>query len=58
MKLAITAEPVPLTTDTDSVVRVGKTRITLDTVIKSFQNGATAEEICSKGKNNHKQSAR
>jgi len=45
MKLAITAEPVPLTTDTDSVVRVGKTRITLDTVIKSFQNGATAEEI-------------
>jgi uncharacterized protein (DUF433 family) len=45
MTLAITAEPVPLKTDTDGVVRVGKTRVTLDTVIKTFQNGATAEEI-------------
>lgn len=45
MTLVITAEPVPLTTDTDGVVRVGKTRVTLDTVIKTFQNGATAEEI-------------
>jgi len=26
-------------------MRVGKTRVTLDTVIKTFQNGATAEEI-------------
>lgn len=45
MTLVITAEPVPLKTDTDGVVRVGKTRVTLDTVIKTFQNGATAEEI-------------
>ncbi|PZO41170.1 MAG: hypothetical protein DCF19_10595 [Pseudanabaena frigida] len=45
MTLVVTAEPVPLKTDADGVVRVGKTRITLDTVIKTFQNGATAEEI-------------
>ena len=45
MTLAITAEPVPLKTDINGVVRVGKTRVTLDTVIKTFQNGATAEEI-------------
>ncbi|MFN4795404.1 MAG: DUF433 domain-containing protein [Pseudanabaena sp.] len=45
MTLVVTAEPVPLKTDTDGVVRVGKTRVTLDIVIKTFQNGATAEEI-------------
>ncbi|MBD2177845.1 DUF433 domain-containing protein [Pseudanabaena sp. FACHB-1998] len=45
MTLIITDEPVPLKTDTDGVVRVGKTRVTLDIVIKTFQNGATAEEI-------------
>ena len=45
MTLIVTAEPVPLKTDTDGVVRVGKTRVTLDTVIKTFQNGVTAEEI-------------
>lgn len=45
MTLVVTAEPVPLKTDNDGVVRVGKTRVTLDTVIKTFQNGATAEEI-------------
>ncbi len=45
MTLVVTDEPVPLKTDIDGVVRVGKTRITLDIVIKTFQNGATAEEI-------------
>ncbi|BBC24851.1 hypothetical protein [Pseudanabaena sp. ABRG5-3] len=45
MTLAINAEPVPLKTDTDGVVRVGKTLVTLDTVIKTFQNEATAEAI-------------
>ena len=45
MTLVVTAEPVPLKIDNDGVVRVGKTRVTLDTVIKTFQNGATAEEI-------------
>ena len=38
MTLVVAAEPVPLKTDIDGVVRVGKTRVTLDTVIKTFQN--------------------
>lgn len=45
MTLSIAAEPVPLETDADGVVRVGKTRVTLDTVIAAFEDGATAEEI-------------
>ena len=38
-------EVVPLRTDADGVVRVGGTRVTLDTVVEAFQDGATAEEI-------------
>ena len=45
MTLLIATEPVPLTTDADGVVRVGKTRVTLDTIIGAFLDGATAEEI-------------
>ena len=45
MTLAIAAEPVPLKTDSDGVVRVGNTRITLETVVGAFLDGATAEEI-------------
>ncbi len=45
MTLVVAAETVPLETNADGVVRVGKTRVTLDTVINAFQNGATAEEI-------------
>ena len=37
--------PVPLITDADGVVRVGHTRVTLDTVVAAFHEGATAEEI-------------
>ena len=40
-----TAEHVPITTDSDGVMRVGGTRVTLDTVIGAFRDGATAEEI-------------
>ncbi len=32
-------------TDRDGVIRVGDTRVTLDSVISSFKTGATAEEI-------------
>ncbi|MFZ1934826.1 MAG: DUF433 domain-containing protein [Thermoguttaceae bacterium] len=45
MSLTIDAEPAPLQTDTDGVVRVGGTRVTLDTIVVAFQQGATAEEI-------------
>jgi len=45
MSLVIESPPVPLKTDLDGVVRVGNTRVTLDTVIGAFKDGATAEEI-------------
>ena len=45
MTLAIETEPVPLATNQDGVARVGGTRVTLDTVVAAFEEGATAEEI-------------
>lgn len=45
MALSFTAETLPLAADADGVVRVGKTRVTLDTVVAAFSEGATAEEI-------------
>jgi uncharacterized protein (DUF433 family) len=36
---------VPLHTDADGVVRLGATRVTLDTVIRTYREGCTAEEI-------------
>lgn len=35
----------PLRRDKDGVLRVGKTRVTLDTIVAAFTEGATAEEI-------------
>ena len=37
--------PLPLTLDQNGVARVGGTRVTLDTVVRAFTRGATAEEI-------------
>lgn len=45
MALTIGAEPVPLVLDADDVVRIGGTRVTLDTLVSAFEEGATAEEI-------------
>ncbi len=45
MALSFATEAIPLAADADGVVRVGKTRVTLDTVITAFTDGATAEEI-------------
>jgi len=45
MSLAIAAEPIPLRTDSDGVIRVSDTRVTLDTVVFAFLHGATAEGI-------------
>ncbi len=45
MTLTISTEPLPLLTDRDGVVRVRGTRVTLDTVVAAFNEGATAEEI-------------
>lgn len=47
MTFSIPLEPVPLELDPDGVVRVGGTRVTLDTVVAAFNQGATAEEIAS-----------
>ena len=35
----------PLEPDVEGVIRIGGTRVTLDTVVAAFQQGATAEEI-------------
>jgi uncharacterized protein (DUF433 family) len=45
MTLAIIAEPAPLQANEDGVILVGETRVTLDTVVAIFNQGATAEEI-------------
>ena len=45
MTLKIEAEPVPLVLDADGVMRVSGTRVTLDTIVTAFADGATAEEI-------------
>lgn len=37
--------PVPLRVDSNDVVRVGPSRVTLDTVVRAYRDGCTAEEI-------------
>lgn len=41
----IETHAVPLRLNADGVIRVGETRVTLESVIHIFKNGATAEEI-------------
>lgn len=45
MTLVIETQPLPLLLDDDGVVRISGTRVTLDTIIYAFLDGATAEEI-------------
>ena len=45
MSIEIKTQPAPLKVDADGVVRVGGTRVTLDSVITAFSSGATAEQI-------------
>jgi uncharacterized protein (DUF433 family) len=45
MALAIALETAPIETDPHGVVRVAKTRVTLDTVVMAFLEGCTPEEI-------------
>jgi uncharacterized protein (DUF433 family) len=47
MTFSIPLESVPLELHPDGVVRVGGTRVSLDTVVAAFNQGATAEEITS-----------
>ncbi|HEY4000545.1 MAG TPA: DUF433 domain-containing protein [Candidatus Xenobia bacterium] len=46
MSITIQSVPVPLRVNKDGVVRVGRSRVTLDTIVYAFRDGATAEEIC------------
>lgn len=45
MRLVIDSEPAPISADSDGVYRVGGTRVSLDTVVAAFNDGATPEEI-------------
>lgn len=41
----LAAEPAPFLSDADGVLRIGGTRVRLDTVIEAFNQGCSAEEI-------------
>ena len=43
--MLIEAEPVPLMADEDGTLRIGGTRVTLDSIVAAFLGGATAEAI-------------
>lgn len=45
MELHVPLERVPIEADADGVIRIGGTRVTLDTVMAAFDAGATPEEI-------------
>src|SRR5229473_2429487 len=45
MAAVLTTEPIPFAAGPDGVMRVRGTRVTLDTVVAAFAEGATAEEI-------------
>lgn len=45
MSLLVESQPLPLLADADGVIRVGGTRVTLDTVVAAFRDGSTAETI-------------
>jgi uncharacterized protein (DUF433 family) len=45
VQLEVRPEPVPLATDADGTVRVSKTRVTLDVVVRDFDEGASPEEV-------------
>ena len=45
MAQSLPLETIPLVTDSDGVIRVGRSRVTLETIIAGFREGATAEEL-------------
>jgi len=45
MSLTVAPQHLPLATDPDGVVRVGSSRVTLDTVVAAFREGMTPEGI-------------
>lgn len=45
MNTATVTESIPVVMDHDGVMRILHSRVTLDTLVSAFQDGATAEEI-------------
>jgi uncharacterized protein (DUF433 family) len=45
VSLSVAAEPVPFIVGADGVARIGGTRVTLDTVVRAFERGESAEQI-------------
>ena len=45
MALAIRTPIVPLSQDSSGNIRIGNTRVTLDSVVTAFRNGSTAEQL-------------
>lgn len=45
MAVLTRSEPVPLLEDAEGVIRVGGTRVTLDTVLSAYRGGSTPEQI-------------
>lgn len=39
------ADPPPLRSDSEGTVRIGRTRVSLDTVVNAFNQGSSVEEI-------------
>lgn len=48
MTLEVGSEPIPVTVDEGGVARIGDTRVTLDTLVAVYQQGASPEEIASR----------
>ena len=40
-----TKQTIPLALDSDGVIRISGSRVTLDSIVHEFQRGATAEQI-------------
>lgn len=45
MSLLVAADPLPIRGDADGVMRIGTTRVTLDTVVGAYCEGMTPEGI-------------
>ncbi|MEW5971928.1 MAG: DUF433 domain-containing protein, partial [Pseudomonadota bacterium] len=45
MEFSIATTPPPFVNDSKGIIRVGGTRVTLDTIINAFKSGSTCEEI-------------
>ena len=45
MTLTLVPETAPIAQDDDGVARISGTRVTLDTIVIAFNDGASAEEI-------------